>query len=513
MKADDMGTYVDDTEELARGRMLEGLTPSQLSAARDLLAGENVFLTGDAGTGKSFLLDRYIEYLDVVKKPKLVMAPTGVAALNIRDGVTIHRAMGVPRGILDAQALQRAPRVLKAADVVIVDEVSMVRIDLFEYVMKRVEDVMTYSNKQVVLCGDFFQLPPVLTDKDRPTFMRLYPKCFKGYCFLSPMWEDFGFRNHVLREIVRQQDPGFQHELDKARRGDSSCLGYFNARSRSSWRYLPDDVPVLCTTNRMAETINAERVKALDARRHVYVGEAEGKIDKGDYAVEPRVELCAGARVMAVANDPDGRYVNGSLGRVVACRRGEVEVMFDKDPVPRVVEVRKWEIVTSRAVETVRDGEKVLTVETETIGSYRQIPLKLAYAFTIHKSQGKTFEKLCVQTTTFEAGQLYVGLSRVKSAENLTVFPKIEPERLRANEDVLAFYESLEAAAPRANISSRVLEWLAGRVEQANKAKGGEPWSADEFLAVADDALRAVAEAVAVGEASFNGHRIKLIEG
>lgn len=499
MEADDMEPHDIGVEKLARERMLEGLTPSQLSAAQDLLAGENVFLTGDAGTGKSFLLDRYIEYLDAVRKPKLVMAPTGIAALNIRDGVTIHRAMRVPFGVLDARKPQKAPKVLKVADVVVIDEISMVRIDLFEYVMKRVEDVMTYSNKQVVLCGDFFQLPPVMTDKDKPAVLQLYPKCFKGYCFLSPMWNDFGFRNHVLHEVVRQQDPELQRELDMARRGDVSCLDYFNSRSRSSWRYLPEDVPVLCATNKMAETINSERVKALCGERYVYVGRAEGKINKGDYAVEQRVELCEGARVMAVVNDPEGNYVNGSVGTVVACWPNEVQVRFDDDPVARDVEVRKWEIVDSQVVETVRDGEKVLTVETEKIGSYEQIPLKLAYAFTIHKSQGKTFEKLCVQTTTFEAGQLYVGLSRVKSAENLTVFPKIDPDRLRANEDVLAFYESLEAPSPKADISPETLEWLGGRLKRFNN-RFGLAWSVDDYVRAADRVLTLAVETTGVDE-------------
>ena len=448
------------TNEEASARLLDGLTDSQREAAEDLLSGRCVFLTGDAGTGKSYLLDRYIDFLDAIAKPKLVMAPTGIAALNVTDGVTIHRALHAPFGVVDARRTSRAPKALQLAEVVIIDEVSMVRIDLFDYVMSVVEAAEALDGaKQVVLCGDFFQLPPVVTDKDRDALRELYPDSPQGWCFQSQHWARHGFRPHVLTDIVRQDDPDLQRNLDLARRGDPSCIGYFNQRAVSSRAYAPTDAPFLCSTNRMADNINRERVALLDARTTVYRASSRGKVNSGDKMVDDEIELCRGARVMAVVNDKDGKYVNGSLGTVGECGPAWVDVAFDDaDEVVRV-KAHEWDVSTCSVVDKVVTGsdgepEVVKTVETEVIGSFRQIPLKLAYAVTIHKSQGLTYERAVVQTKTFAAGQLYVGLSRVQSLEGLTVFPRIEPERLRASREVLDFYDSL-SAAPEGDDSPR----------------------------------------------------------
>lgn len=239
-------------------------TPGQAEAMDALLSGRNVFLSGNAGTGKSYVLNAFIEELEEREVPYLAMAPTGIAAQNLHNGTTIHRTLQVGFGVLDPHDENRKTltrKVLNKAEVVIIDEVSMCRIDLFERVMNMVLAAKRVSGrKQVVLVGDFFQLPPVVTDDDRKVLMQLWPGNDDGYAFKSPLWEGMGFEPHVLTEVVRQSDPEFIGQLNRARIGDRDCIGYFNERSVSDRKRAPGDDLWLCATNRMASTINDERV-------------------------------------------------------------------------------------------------------------------------------------------------------------------------------------------------------------------------------------------------------------
>lgn len=243
-------------------------TPGQAEAMDALLSGRNVFLSGNAGTGKSYVLNAFIEELEEREVPYLAMAPTGIAAQNLHNGTTIHRTLQVGFGVLDPHDENRKTltrKVLNKAEVIIIDEVSMCRIDLFERVMNMVLAAKRVSGrKQVVLVGDFFQLPPVVTDDDRKVLMQLWPGNDDGYAFKSPLWEGMGFEPHVLTEVVRQRDPEFIDQLNRARIGDRDCIGYFNERSVSDRKRAPGDDLWLCATNRMASTINDERVGDMD---------------------------------------------------------------------------------------------------------------------------------------------------------------------------------------------------------------------------------------------------------
>lgn len=454
----------------ARELMLEDLTPSQLDAAEALLGEDNVFLTGDAGTGKSFLLDRYIQFLDRVDRPHLVMAPTGVAALNVRDGVTMHRALHVPFGVVPHDAVNKmgVPKVLRAAEVVIVDEISMCRVDVFDFLILQIRRAeMDGTRIKVVVCGDFYQLPPVITNRDREAFAGLFPGNSSGWPFKSNFWRDCMFRPCVLTDVVRQDDPELVGMLDLARRGDGGCVPYFNRRARSSRAAALNasggEAIFLCSRNEEADKLNREKLAALGELIKGYRASVTGTVSKGDKLAEEELYLCVGARVMAIANhtvekqdDEDDEessgpaellYVNGSRGYVRGLRDDEVLVEFDHLPgEPVWVGEKKWSIGKSIVVDKVDDdGLPYTSVETEEIGSVTQIPLKLAYAVTIHKSQGMTFDSCVVNTTVFAAGQLYVGLSRCRTIEGLTIYPKIAEGRLHASSDVNAFYDSLSA--------------------------------------------------------------------
>lgn len=172
---------------------------------------------------------------------------------------------------------------------------------------------------------------------------------------------------------------------------------------------------------------------------------ATGTVSNGDKMAPEKIVLCRGARVMSLVNSPQEGYVNGTQGTVTDASADAVTVRFDGVDEKVRIERHRWEINKSEAVaELDEDGRAVNRVKTAVVGTYTQIPLKLAYAITIHKSQGLTFDACCVHTKVFAEGQLYVGLSRVRSAAGLTVFPKIEPNRLIASREVVEFYESLE---------------------------------------------------------------------
>lgn len=185
---------IDETE-------LEGLTEDQQDAYIALKEGRNVFLSGNAGTGKSYVLNRFIDDLEARSVPYTAMAPTGIAALNMHNGSTIHRTLQVSAGVCNPSEKIRPRKVLTVAEVIIIDEISMCRIDLFDYVMRMISDAQVSSGrKQVVLVGDFFQLPPVITEDDRAILMKLYPGNFEGWAFESDYWDGFDFEPHILKK-------------------------------------------------------------------------------------------------------------------------------------------------------------------------------------------------------------------------------------------------------------------------------------------------------------------------
>lgn len=215
--------------EMADG---DRFTPEQAEALRALRDGRNVFLSGNAGTGKSYVLNAFISDLKARNVDFLALAPTGIAALNLTDGSTIHRTLKIAPGVCAPDGPKGSRKVLDAAKVIIIDEISMCRIDLFDHVMGMISQSMTRNGaKQVVLVGDFFQLPPVVTERDSALLMKFYPGNLQGWCFKSRYWAGFDFEPHVLKTVVRQSDPDFIDNLNRARVGDASCLDYFNAHS------------------------------------------------------------------------------------------------------------------------------------------------------------------------------------------------------------------------------------------------------------------------------------------
>lgn len=414
------------------------LNEEQKKALELLEAGENVFLTGDAGTGKTFLLEHYIKNNE--DKNLLVCAPTGIAALNI-EGTTIHRAFGLPLHPQINGYITKCPKVIEQADIIIIDEISMCRIDIFEHIIRVLDFKKLEKNKdtQLIVVGDFFQLPPVITPDDREVLIKVYPNLAEGYCFESPLWAGCNFKNIVLTQIMRQDDKEFKDNLNKARIGDNSCINYFN---QCVGREVQDPV-YLTAFNKEANQINRERLDELDTEEIKLKATITGEVHQSEYPTEEELVLKIGARIMCLINDSAGEYVNGSLGTVVDYKGGHLVIQFDNQKEGTLISIPEhsfeyYDYEVKEVTDSSGNAKKIL--EKNVRGTFSQFPVKLSYAITIHKSQGQTYDCVKIRPRTFTDGQLYVALSRGTSIDNISLDYPIKYDYLKTSQKVLKLY-------------------------------------------------------------------------
>lgn len=436
------------------------LNAGQQAAVDAILSGANVFLTGEGGTGKSAAIKRAVGLLRAKARRKTILcAPTGIAARNIH-GSTIHSAFRFDLSPKVADALESVEpsKVVHEADTVIIDEIGMVRRDLMDAIALVVEkenearsaaaeeDGEPRKPLQLVVVGDFSQLPPVVTKKDRPALVEHYGPGSADtgfYAFESDGWKAMGFRTCSLTEPMRQSDPEFVAMLNRARVGDASCLPYFNRLAGRG--QAPSEAVSIVGSNKVALEANSARLRDLSGSERLFEAVVKGKFDSNDMAAPSMLVLKEGARVMCVANDRDGRYVNGSTGTVegfdavTANGTPGIAVRLDGGAVVEIG-ANEWENIEYRVVPDA-NGKKRL--EAKVVGTFQQFPLKLAWAVTYHKSQGRTLGAVCIDPSTFAPGQLYVGLSRATSADGVWLTREIAPGDLVADEAVVRFYEGL----------------------------------------------------------------------
>lgn len=435
-----------------------------------MLNGMNCFVTGVAGSGKSTVVN---EFRHQCKVPYVVLAPTGIAAVNV-NGQTIHSFFMFPPSLLtlDQLRLQKMypakRRLIQSVKTIIIDEISMVRADVFCAIDWRLRELAKgpnrqkpFGGKQVIVVGDFFQLAPVVTDPIEQEFMD--KNCGGTYAFQTDLWRKSGFQICWLKTPHRQlADKTFIDVLNCVRSGDlctqkiehsnqmMSAIEVLNS-SCMQRKIAPQYEPIkLCTTNFEAQRINTAARAKLQTKAYTFFSIVSGKFPDSEYPTESQLELMQGARVMVLCNKrlPDQTFLhaNGDLGIVMSidsnCSR--VTVKLDKNGKVITLEPYSWCKTKYKLQRNATTGQDELTQEI--IGTFTQIPLRLAYAITIHKSQGLTMDNVDLKLGNgcFAHGQLYTALSRCKSLNGLLLERQVFQDDLILDQTVIDFYKDLE---------------------------------------------------------------------
>lgn len=404
----------------------------------------NILLVGGAGTGKSYILRQYAE-----NHPNVILcAPTGIAAVNI-GGATMHSVFGIPRDSIGARISKKqdnAVRILAAADAVLIDEISMCRSDVFSFAMRVLKkaEKRKGSRIRVIAAGDFAQLPPVVTAEDAKRMKKagLDPS---GFAFTAPEWAACHFKTVELDEIRRQSDEDFIRALNEIRIGRPAGLDYFakmvdtalspntdGAEERLVRDIMTTHAIYICGTNMEAQRVNDACINALDTPAAGYTAKVSGRVMI--LPADRVVMFKPGERVIFTVNDViHNQYQNGTMGTVCACFSDHVLVQIDGGPALNVYP-HTWTLYSYKS-----SGGKLIKSEA---GTECQIPLKAAYAITVHKAQGKTVDAAIVSPRTFAPGQLYVALSRVRSPSGLRLTEPVSAEMMITSDEAQRFAQN-----------------------------------------------------------------------
>ena len=412
----------------------------------------SVFLTGKAGTGKSTFL-RYI--CQNTKKKYVVLAPTGIAAVNV-NGQTLHSFFKIPFKPLlpddpdfsrnkinqTLRYTKQKVKLIKELELIIIDEISMVRADIIDFVDKVLR---TYSGnarepfggKQLLFVGDIFQLEPVVS-RDMRDILRRYYKQF--FFFNAQVFSQLGLVPIELRKIYRQTDDKFVSLLDRIRlnRATAADLQLLNSRVGLAVEASHAEMSVTLATRRDTVTaINDEHMDALKTEEYIYSGEIDGSYPDNDLPTSKDLSLKVGAQVIFIKNDREGRWVNGTLGIVSGLSDEDVSVTLENGS-EYTLEQDVWENIQYTY------NEKEKRVDEVVLGSFKQYPIKPAWALTVHKSQGLTFNRIVVDFSggAFSSGQTYVALSRCRSLEGITLTHPIDERDIIVNTAVVEFSRS-----------------------------------------------------------------------
>ena len=426
--------------------------------------GISIFLTGKAGTGKTTFLRALKEHSN---KRNVIVAPTGVAAMNA-GGMTIHSFFQLPLSpfVPNANIKNRFDyskekrKIMRTLDLLIIDEISMVRadvLDAIDSVLRRFrEPNKPFGGVQLLMIGDLQQLTPVVTPTEEELLQRYYDT---PYFFGSKALRSINYVTIELTHVYRQQDETFITLLNNIREGNVSE----NDLQRLNQRYDPNFQPKqgsdyirLTTHNRMAESYNEDQLRNLPTRAYTFSAQTEGNFPEYNYPTDFNLTLKVGAQVMFIRNDNIGRYYNGRIGHVTYVDNEKISVLCPGDEEPFDVEAETWENTKYTL------NEKTKQIEAEVQGTFKQYPLRLAWAITIHKSQGLTFEHAIIDAqASFASGQVYVALSRCKSLEGLVL------------------------ASPIGNTAiindSRVSDYISHQTEEAQKSISVLPTLKEEY--------------------------------
>ncbi|ORB25873.1 AAA family ATPase [Mycolicibacterium parafortuitum] len=409
--------------------------------------GSHVFLTGKAGTGKSTLIRRFIADTD---RNVVVVAPTGIAALNV-DGYTVHRMFGF-RSTTTLDDIRRGEyrpgrfaKTLAALQTLIIDEASMVRADVFDMVAAALERFgpapgTPFGGVQIVLVGDLYQLPPVVREDEVAYFSTVYDT---PYFFSAKSFRREDFPTVSLTTVFRQLgDDRMTAILNEIREGVLLGHAQEQLNARADKDFVPPDDEfwlTLAPTNRLVTARNRQQLERLPGDEMVHHAKASGDLAMFEAPVEETLRFKVGAQVMMLNNDQGNRWVNGTVGRVAGVgydRYGAVVDVEFPDGTTAEVSPFTWEVT--------RPVASGASLSREVVGTYTQLPFKLAWAITIHKSQGQTLERVVVDLTggMFSTGQLYVALSRCTSLSGLVLKRPVLPKDLKTDRRIVRYLRS-----------------------------------------------------------------------
>ncbi len=415
-------------------------------------SNSNVFITGRAGTGKSTLLNYFRA---TTEKQVVVLAPTGVAALNV-EGQTIHSFCGFPADITVGRVKQLKPyqpkrKLLQKLNTIIIDEISMVRSDLLDCLDKFLRlngrsSHAPFGGYQLVFIGDLYQLPPVEAVSE-DSGANLFGEYATPYFFDAHVFNQIDCRLIELETVYRQKDEVFINLLNAVRDNCTTDedLAHLNNQVNPDFQYEEGDFIIsLTTTNSRASAINQTHLNKLFGEAKKYRGRLHGTFSGSRLPTEEIVTLREGAQVMLLNNDMESRWVNGTMGKILSFQKQEDKadniIVELEDGTTQQIEPYTWEFF-----KYVFDSE-TNKIESEVIGSFTQYPIKLAWAVTIHKGQGKTFSKVHIDlgTGTFAHGQLYVALSRCRTLQGITLQRPIHVNDIKLDERVVTFLNNFK---------------------------------------------------------------------